>query len=221
MVTLFTDNPNDATVNDEHGTGAAGCHPAVQGGALDADSKTSRLTDGILFGVDGTNAVLTGVAVFVDGGLELVPHLIAVGETRGGTHVTGDEKLLVPGDHTSAAAPVAGGSLAYGVCHFHEIFVPGGTQVRCTHGHQYKGSVILRQAKRILTTDPGYAGGQGINDLTLRKRDLSIFHLENGIYDCNSSSRAVSFSTFSTFSAPMAFKLDDCFTMLRPNSERM
>ena len=65
VVPLFADHPNDAAVDNEHGTGPAGGHSTVEGGSLDTDSLFGRLTDSVLFGVDGTDAVLGCAAVFV------------------------------------------------------------------------------------------------------------------------------------------------------------
>ena len=125
----------DAAVDDEHGAGAAGGHTAVEGGTIKGDAATGGLADGVLLGMDGTDAVGGGATVLFDGLAEEVSHLVAVRQPRGGTDIAGDEQLAVFDDDASATATVAGGTLGGSVGQLHEIFVPRGPTVHYLPQH--------------------------------------------------------------------------------------
>lgn len=124
VVFAFAHYALDAAVDDEHSAGAAGGHTAVEGGAVEGNAAAGGLADGILLGMDGADAVGGDAAVGFDGFAEEVSHLVAVGKTRGGANIAGDEELAVFDYDTSGTSPVAGGSFGGGVGQFHEVFVP-------------------------------------------------------------------------------------------------
>ena len=66
MVTAFAHHADDAAVDDEHGAGAAGGHAAIEGAAVQGNTPSGSLADGILFGMDGAHAVLGDAAIFMD-----------------------------------------------------------------------------------------------------------------------------------------------------------
>ena len=90
MVFVGADHADDATVDNEHGAGAAGGHAAVKGAAIQSDASTCRLADGVLLGVDGTNTVLGDAAVLVYHLFKLVTDLVAVGQSFRGAHIASD-----------------------------------------------------------------------------------------------------------------------------------
>ena len=89
MVTALAYHAGNAAVDDQHGTGAAGGHAAVEGRAVDRDAPLGGLADGVLLGVDGADAVGGDAAILVEHLLELVPGLVAVGKTGGRAYVAG------------------------------------------------------------------------------------------------------------------------------------
>ena len=115
VVFAFAHYALDAAVDDEHGAGAARGHAAVEGGAVEGDAAAGGLADGILLGMDGADAVGGDAAVGFDGLAEEVSHLVAVGKTRWGTDIAGDEELAVFDDDAAGAATVAGGAFGGGV----------------------------------------------------------------------------------------------------------
>ena len=66
MVFALADHPFDAAVDDEHGACAAGGHAAVKSGTIKGDAASGSLADGVLLGMDGTDAMLGDAAVFMD-----------------------------------------------------------------------------------------------------------------------------------------------------------
>ena len=105
-------HPFDAAVDDEHGAGAAGGHPAIEGAAFQRDAAAGGLADGILLGMNRAHAVLGDRAVFMEHFLHQVADFVAMGQALGRADITGDQHLLVAYDHAAAAAAVAGGRFA-------------------------------------------------------------------------------------------------------------
>jgi hypothetical protein len=133
VVTSFADDLGYPAVDDEHGAYAAGGHAAVKRRALQTDAELGGLTDGVLFGVDGADAVLGHGIVFVGDLLHLVTDFVAVRETHGRADVSRHEELAVAGDDAAASPSVTRCALCDGVGHFHEIVVPRGSFIRFTH----------------------------------------------------------------------------------------
>ena len=79
VVFAFAHYALDAAVDDEHGAGAAGGHAAVEGGTVEGDAAASGLADGVLFGMDGADAMGGDAAVGFDGFAEEVSHFVAMG----------------------------------------------------------------------------------------------------------------------------------------------
>ena len=88
MVFALAEYPRDPATYDEHGTGAAGGHPAIQCGSVEGDAPLGGLADGVLFCMDGADAVLLLFAVGVDHRVVEMADFIAVGEPRRGADVT-------------------------------------------------------------------------------------------------------------------------------------
>ncbi len=129
VVFAFANYAFDAAVDDEHGTGAAGGHTAVEGSAVEGDAAAGSLADSVLLGMDGADAVGSDTAVGFDGLAEEVSHLVAVGKSGGGADIAGDKKLTVLDDDTAGASAVAGGTFGGGVGQFHKVLVPRWTTV--------------------------------------------------------------------------------------------
>ena len=104
VVFALADHTFDAAIDDEHGAGAAGCHAAVERGAVEGDTTAGGLADGVLLSMHGTHAVCRNMAVGIDGLAEEVSHLVAVRQAAGRTHVAGDQQLLVLHDDTTRDA---------------------------------------------------------------------------------------------------------------------
>ncbi len=66
MVAAFADHADDAAVDDEHGAGAAWGHTAIKGAAVQGDTSSGGLADGVLLGMHGTHTVLGDTAVFMN-----------------------------------------------------------------------------------------------------------------------------------------------------------
>ena len=81
VVFALADDAFDAAVDNQHGAGAAGGHAAIERGAVEGDAATRSLTDGVLLGMDGADAMGRDMAVGVDGLAEEVSHLVAVRQT--------------------------------------------------------------------------------------------------------------------------------------------
>ena len=135
VVFVFAHHTLDAAVDDEHCAGAAGCHTAVERGAVEGDAAPRGLADGVLLGVNGADAVVADGTVGVDGLVEQVAHLVAVGQARGRADVACDEQLAVLDDDAARAAAVAGGTLGGGVGQLHKVFVPRGATVEDLRQH--------------------------------------------------------------------------------------
>ena len=54
MVFALTNDTPDPAVDNQHGTGAAGCHAGVDRSAVDGYAKFGGLANGVLFGVQTT-----------------------------------------------------------------------------------------------------------------------------------------------------------------------
>ena len=83
VVAAFAHYAFDAAVDDEHGTGAAGRHAAVERAAIQGDAPSGGLTDGVLLGMNRADAVLGDATILVDDLAEKVSHIIAVGQSLG------------------------------------------------------------------------------------------------------------------------------------------
>jgi hypothetical protein len=109
VILAFANNPGYAAADDEHAAGPAGCHPAIQRGAVQGDSAFGGLAYGILLGMHSPDTVLLLLAVSMYDGVVEMSHFIAVGESGRRADVAGGEDLPVFDDNTAAAAPVACG----------------------------------------------------------------------------------------------------------------
>lgn len=65
MVFSFTDHSYDPAIDDEHGTGAAWSHPAIKGCFFQRDAEPGSLADCILFGMNGSYAMLRNTTIFM------------------------------------------------------------------------------------------------------------------------------------------------------------
>jgi len=124
VVTALAHHPLYTAVNDEHGADSAGCHAAVQGSAFYGNAPLCRLADGILFGVNGSDAMGGNGAVLVHHLFELMAGIVAVGKAGGRSNVTCYKELVIPGDDAARTATVAGGPLGNGVADLHKILIP-------------------------------------------------------------------------------------------------
>ena len=121
--------PLYAAVDDEHGTGAAGGHAAVEGCPLDGDAILGGLADGVLLGMDSADTVLGDGAILVYHLLHLVAHLVAMGQASRGAHIASHQDAIVLGYDAAGAPPPAGGPLCHRIADFHKIVIPVGTLV--------------------------------------------------------------------------------------------
>jgi len=132
MVATFGVDLLDTTVDEKHGTSAAGGHTTVDGGTLDGNSQKSGLTDGVLLGVDSTDAVIGGVTVFVNGLFHLMAHIVTVIHTKRRANVTGDQDMPVTDNDAAGATTVTSGAGRDGVSQTEKIFIPTGASM-CSH----------------------------------------------------------------------------------------
>ena len=95
VVLALADHTLDAAVDDEHGTGAAGSHAAVERGAVEGDAATCGLADGVLLGMYGADTVCRDMSVGIDGLAEEVAHLVAMWKAAGRAHIARHQQLLV------------------------------------------------------------------------------------------------------------------------------
>jgi len=130
VVLELANNPLNAAIDDEHGAGAAGRHAAIQGAAFERDAQSGSLADGVLLGMDGSHAVVGYMAVGMRHLFEEMSYIVAVWQPHGRTHVSGYQYLLVAGNDAAAAPAIAGSALGHGARYFHEVLVPGGTDIR-------------------------------------------------------------------------------------------
>ena len=124
MITFFAQDPHNAAVYNEHGTGSARGHPAIEGCAFQRDAKTGSLAYGILFGVHGAHAMPGDPAILVKYLFHQVPHIIAMRQAPRGADITGNQYLLVTGDNASTPPAVAGCPLGDSMGDLHKIFIP-------------------------------------------------------------------------------------------------
>jgi len=96
--------------------------------------------------------VLSYAPVFVDGLLELMARLVAVGQAGGRADVARGQDLVIAGYDATGPPPVAGGPLGYGIADFHEILVPARASIR------FVGHGALPHA--YLTDDPSILAGR-------------------------------------------------------------
>ena len=130
----------DATVDDEHRAHATGSHAAIERGTIQRDAEFGGLADGVLLGVYRAHAMLRHRAVFVHCLLELVAHLIAMGQTLGRAHVARDQNLAVADHHAAASPAVASGSFTDRIGNFHKIFVPRRAYMFLFHSVLFKNA---------------------------------------------------------------------------------
>lgn len=135
VVTFLADNPFDARVDYHHGACAARRHFTEQGGAFKGDSEPGGLEDGVLFGVEGSYAVLADFTVAVGDLAHVMSDFVAVGKPRWRAYVTGGHYAFVFDDDCSAFASVAGCPCSHGFTHVKEVSVPVGSMLVTLYCH--------------------------------------------------------------------------------------
>lgn len=65
VVFSFTNHTHNAAVDNEHGTGAAWRHPAVQSRLFEGNAQPGSLAYGVLFGMNRAHAMLRGAIIFM------------------------------------------------------------------------------------------------------------------------------------------------------------
>jgi hypothetical protein len=124
VITPLADHPEDAAVDDEHGAGPAGGHPAIQGGPRKGDSPLCRLADGVLLRVNRPDAMSCDTSILMNHFFDLMSHFVAVGEPGRSPDIAGNQELVVFGNDAAGSSPVAGSPLGDGFANFHKIFIP-------------------------------------------------------------------------------------------------
>jgi hypothetical protein len=140
MVAALGYYPLDSAVNNKHGAGSAGGHPAVQGGAVNGNPPLGGLANGVLLGMDGSYAMGGNIAVLVEHFFKQMPDVVAVGKAGGRAYIACNQNLLVLGDYAAGAPPLAGRPLGNGFAHFHKVFVPAWSFI---FAHLYPLFIIL------------------------------------------------------------------------------
>jgi hypothetical protein len=79
LITPLADHPQDTAVNDKHGAGPAGGHPAVEGRPFNRNTPPGGLADGVLFRVNRPDAMGGYTPILMNHLFELVPRFVAVG----------------------------------------------------------------------------------------------------------------------------------------------
>jgi hypothetical protein len=129
VVPVLANNPLNATIDDEHGAGAAGSHPAVKRATFKGYSPAGSLADGILFGMHRTHAMLRHSSVVMNYFLHQMAHVITMGKALRGADISGNKHLPVAHDDATAASTVTGSSFSSRMGQIEKIFIPGGTLV--------------------------------------------------------------------------------------------
>jgi hypothetical protein len=129
MVPVLADHSHNATVDDQHGAGSAGGHPAVKRTAVERNAPAGGLADGILLGVHSAHAMLRDRAVIVHDFFHEVPDIIAMRQTLRGADIAGYQHLLFTNYYAAAPTTVAGGSFRRRMGQLEKVFIPGGTRV--------------------------------------------------------------------------------------------
>ncbi len=80
MVSVLANDPFDAAVDNQHGAGPAGGHPAVEGSSIQGNAVLGSLTDSVLLCMDGPYAVLRDVSILMNHPSQLMPNFITVGQ---------------------------------------------------------------------------------------------------------------------------------------------
>ncbi len=129
VIMLFTDHTLYSAVYNQHGTSPARGHTAVNSGSINRDASFCGLTDCVLLGMDSPNTMLGNASVRMDHLPHQVSDVITMRETCWTSDISGNENLVVTGNHASASSTVTGGTLGNGTSYLHEIFIPGGTHI--------------------------------------------------------------------------------------------
>lgn len=129
MVFLLAYHFLDPAADDQHRAGPARCHLAVERRSVYRYSQFRCLADGVLLGMDGPDAMVGDLPVFVRRLLELMADFVAMRQSWRRTYISGADYLLVLRYHASAPASVAGSSLRYCPCYLHEILIPCGAYI--------------------------------------------------------------------------------------------
>src|SRR4030042_3640809 len=103
MVSVFTHYPYNAAVYDEHNTGSARRHPTVQSRTINGNSSLRSLAYGVLFCMDGANAMLCYFPIFMKHFFHMMSDIIAVREPGGRTYIPCHENLIIFLNHTAAS----------------------------------------------------------------------------------------------------------------------
>ncbi len=101
-----------------------GRHPNVDLSAVDGHTVLGRLCDRVRFGMGRPDAVLVRAPALVIRRLDEVAYLVAVSHALGGTHIACYQHLLIPYDHTTGTAAVAGCTPGCSIGQVHKIFIP-------------------------------------------------------------------------------------------------
>ena len=124
MVVLFADHAPDSAVDYEHGARPAGGHFAVDRAAVNGNAAFGRLTNCILLGVYGADAMLRNAAVRMNRLPHQVSNLIAVRKSRRRTNIACNQNLVIAGNYAPRPSPSARRSLGNSPRRFHKILIP-------------------------------------------------------------------------------------------------
>ena len=101
MIAFFCYNSYNPAVYDEHSAGSAGSHLAVKGCSVNTYAPLCCLTDGVLFRMDGSHAVLGNASVFMLNFFKLVPYIIAVRKAGRSSYIAGNKNLVIACNNTA------------------------------------------------------------------------------------------------------------------------
>ncbi len=127
VIASFTDYSLDSGVYYHHGASFARGHFAEKCGVFKRYAKSGSLDNRVLFGVKGAHTVLAHVAVKVRYFANVMPCVVAVGQTRRGSDVTRGHDSFVFDNHAAAASPVASRAFGNRFAEVQKVSVPIGS----------------------------------------------------------------------------------------------
>jgi hypothetical protein len=81
VVASLAHDADDSAIYDEHGAGAARGHAAVESAAVYRNASFGGLAYSVLFRVNRPDAMLGGIPILVYHFLQLMPRIVAVGQS--------------------------------------------------------------------------------------------------------------------------------------------
>ena len=124
MIILVRDDFFDASIDEHLCTNITWRHVAIYRSTIDGNTQLCRLGNGVLFGMNGADAMLGSRAVVIYDFVHLMADVIAVRYADRRTDIAGNKDEFIAYDYASRTAATACAATADKLGYRHKIFIP-------------------------------------------------------------------------------------------------